>query len=383
MSTTPTGLSTPKKILYVNTENLFHTGILRAMVLFPANQIHRRFGHQVGFTSMYRHSEGGNGDNGHAENVCSGRRSERGISFENLALHLKFALRVLWFSRSYDVLHCRSYMATSIGLMSKLAFRKTVIFDVRGYLVDEATESGKLRKDGVQYGILRRLERLLFRRADHIIAVSEAMQHDIFTRFGRTSVVIRNPAMVGSGRHFIKKDPIVFGYNGSLKGWHLPNLFFAVGKELMALDPALLVKIVTQDHTKASELAAEYLDEDRVRILSCAAEGVAQELLDFSIGWCVIEPTFSKSVCWPVKFNEYLAAGKPVVVNPKIGDLEPLVTQHDLGVLIDVSASPSQIAARIMTYLHNAKDVSVPEDLSDLLAWDTQLLVLESLYRAT
>lgn len=373
----------PKRILYVNTENLFHTGILRAMVLFPANQMHEKFGHQVGFTSMYRHSEGDVGDDGQAGNVCLGRRSERGISLENVVLHLVFALRVLWFSRSYDVLHCRSYMATAIGLMSKLVFRKRVIFDVRGYIVDEAIESGKLGKGGLGHGILRRLERLLFRRADIIIAVSEAMQNDISARFGRTSIVVRNPAMVGSGQHSIKKDPVVFGYNGSLKDWHLPDLFFAVGKELLLFDPALVVKIVTQDVAKASELAAQYLDASRVQILSCAAEDVAQELSDFSIGWCVIEPTFAKSVCWPVKFNEYLAAGKPVIVNPKIGDLEPLVTQNDLGVVIDVSTAPDVIAAAILTYMQDAKDVSVPAELSDLLAWDAQLLVLDSIYRTT
>ena len=274
-------------------------------------------------------------------------------------------------------------MATAIGLMSKLVFRKTVIFDVRGYLVDEAAESGKLEKGGPGYGMLRRLERLLFRKADMIISVSEAMQSDISTRFGRTSTVVRNPAMVRSGRHPIKKDPVVFGYNGSLKGWHLPDLFFAVGKELMASDPTLLIKIVTQDVAKASELAAEYLDANRVQILSCAAEDVAQELFDFSIGWCVIEPTFAKSVCWPVKFNEYLAAGKPVIVNPKIGDLEPLVTQDDLGVVIDVSTAPAKISATILTYMHAAKHVTVPAELLDLLAWDAQLLVLDSIYRAT
>lgn len=369
------------RILYVNTENVFHTGILRAMVLFPAQEMRDRFGHKVGFTSMFRKSEGMPDVKGHEVDTCFGRRSEKGISLENLLLHFIFAIRVLLYSRSYEILHCRSYMATAIGLLSKLVFRKLIIFDVRGYLVDEAVENGKLKTGTLAYFTMRKLEGLLFQHSDKIIAVSEAMQADILSRFSRPSMVVRNPAMVRSQNFDTKINPIVVGYNGSLKEWHLPELFFSVAKLLTEADLNLKIMVITQDTDKAKELSEVYLDSEKILIHSCPAEEVGEKLNQISIGWCVIQPTFSKSVCWPVKFNEYLAAGKPVIVNSKIGDLESLVCDNNLGVLIDPSSSHVEMANTILTYIRKTEQLYISEEISKLLSWDTQLMILDTMYR--
>lgn len=369
------------RILYLNVENLFDTGILRAMVLKPAILIAGSLGAEVGFTSLYRRSETNRASQDFAYPVLEARRSERGFSIENVFLHIAFSLKVIWFARNYDILHCRSYMATTIGLLCKLVLGKKVIFDVRGYLVDEAIESGRIGPYGLKARLLRRLERVLFRYSDEIISVSEAMERDILKKFSRGSAIIRNPSDISAGTFRIEKQPKQLCYNGSLKSWHLPELFFLVAKTLVDLDIVEHVKVISKDVDKARKLSeAAGCDPSCISFVSCDASQVVEQLAKSSLGWCVIEESYAKSVCWPVKFNEYLAAGVPVVVNTKIGDLAELTSAHQLGLVLTSSTEVMTICNEISEYLRRAETLQISPTVRELLGWGAQISKLEEIY---
>lgn len=368
------------KVMYICVENLHSTGILQSMVLEPALKIRDRYDIDVYFTSMERESEINNID--HVENCIIGRRAEDGLSVYNIYLHVLFLVRLLFETKSMNVLHCRSYMATLTGLICKIFWKNKVIFDVRGYLIDESVESGRLRVDGLKYKVLRILENILFKYADEIISVSDAMRRDIKNKFGRESAVVRNPSSVVSGRYFADSNKRVLIYNGSLKKWHMPHLFFEVVEYGLRKSIFDEVKIITSDTRIALEFLKKHSLENCVSISlhTCSSSEVKQHLIVGSLGWCVIDPTYSKRFCWPVKFNEYLGAGMGVVVNKYIGDLAPIVEENNLGVIVDNDFSVESIIEKLRLFWLNETPLNIPESLEKNLSWDHQITSIFELY---
>jgi len=52
-------------------------------------------------------------------------------------------------------------------------------------------------------------------------------------------------------------------------------------------------------------------------------------------GLMFIKPCFSKKASSPTKFAEYLACGVPVVLNSGIGDCDRIITEYNVGILVD------------------------------------------------
>lgn len=359
------------KILFVCTENLFETGILQAMVLRPGQVISKKFNVEVGFTSMYRSSDA----NFFCElreqtisefEVIEGKRSDSAVSISNVSLHLLFALKLVLKSRKYDVLHCRSYMATLFGCIAKLFFDVKVVFDVRGYLIDEAIEVGKIKKGSFKENLLRGIEKFIFRRSDKIISVSEKMRINIKQRFGRDSVLIPNPTFFpDTDSVCVSRKEIL--YIGSLNEWHLPELFFECMADVLSEMPDYKLKILTTQVDKAKNLAEKFMiNVDKFSALTIPSDQVLNHARGACLGWCIIKPTFSKSVCAPVKFNEYIAAGVPTIVNSGIGDLAEIVQQYKLGIVAREANSSHDIAQQIIVYL-TSKELSCLEIDCDFL----------------
>jgi glycosyltransferase involved in cell wall biosynthesis len=343
------------KVLYVCTEDIFETGILQSMVLQPAIELSRKFGLEVAFTSMSRKRlpKVNLRLKGNVEKefkVLEGTRGQHGVTLGNLLYHVIFAFRVIWLARDYDIIHCRSYLGTFIGCAVKSIYGKKIIFDVRGYLIDEALEVGKLKPGSFSEKMLRWIETYNFNRCDLIIAVSEKMKDDILHRFGKESVVISNPAFFHDVSKEKKHKLIV--YNGSLNEWHLPDFFFATVKEILVIDPCFTFKIVTTQAEVARGFVESYnIDPTIVSIVTTTADKVIDEMAQATLGWCIIRNSFSKSVCSPVKFNEYLAASVPVVVNEGIGDLADLVSEHRVGLSVKATDDPKSVALKIVRYI--------------------------------
>lgn len=345
-----------RKILYVCTENLFETGILQSMVLRPSQEISKKYDVDVGFTSMSKSSDGHNFFQLREQTisefyVMEGKRSVSAMSISNVFLHLFFAIKLVKKSSKYDVLHCRSYIATFFGCIVKMFCDVLVVFDVRGYLIDEAIEVGKLKQGSFKEKILRWIERLIFRRSDKIISVSEKMRVDIKRRFGRESILIPNPTFFPDTgpTHLMRKEIV---YIGSLNEWHLPVLFFECMSEVLSKRPEYKLKILTPQVDQAKTFAEKFMiNRYQFTALNVASDQVLSHALGASLGWCVIKPSFSKSVCAPVKFNEYIAAGVPTIVNGGIGDLSELVQRYKLGIVASNINTPTSIAQQIIDYL--------------------------------
>ena len=80
----------------------------------------------------------------------------------------------LWLAARYrlGVVHARSYLPALIGLMVKLFVGARLLFDMRGLWADERTDGGLWPPGGRACRFVKRLEKSLFKGADHIVTLT-------------------------------------------------------------------------------------------------------------------------------------------------------------------------------------------------------------------
>jgi glycosyltransferase involved in cell wall biosynthesis len=59
----------------------------------------------------------------------------------------------------------------------------------------------------------------------------------------------------------------------------------------------------------------------------------------FGVSICKLDAGPSLSAAMPTKIGEFLACGRPVVVNKGLGDMDQLIKEFDAGVILDGSQS--------------------------------------------
>jgi glycosyltransferase involved in cell wall biosynthesis len=92
------------------------------------------------------------------------------------------------------------------------------------------------------------------------------------------------------------------------------------------------------------EAAAKVLDgKDGIIVVPSFKERHLNDYLaSFDICWLPLQNSLANAGRWPLKLNDYLAAGKPIVAT-RVGDMETLVEQNEVGLAAEVT--PESLAA--------------------------------------
>ena len=73
-----------------------------------------------------------------------------------------------------DIIHARSMIPATMGLILKKIHGVKLLFDIRGFAIDEKVDSGRLQKSSLLYGILKKLDNYLYKASDHIVTLTYA-----------------------------------------------------------------------------------------------------------------------------------------------------------------------------------------------------------------
>jgi glycosyltransferase involved in cell wall biosynthesis len=156
-------------------------------------------------------------------------------------------------------------------------------------------------------------------------------------------------------------DKTVLLYLGKLGSWYMAAEmvdFFAVAREAI---PHLHFLILTQsDYALArQEFARRGIGEESFTLTTVAPEDVPLYLALADVGISFIRPCFSKLASSPTKIGEYLAAGLPIVTNSGIGDCDALLSERNVGALVERFTEESYRAAvaQLQTLLAQREDV--------------------------
>ena len=365
VSQTSSNLQRAARVLYVTYDGL--TDPLGRSQVLPYLTGLAELGHEITILSCEK-PERMDKDGGQIRKLCA----DAGLSWHPLHYHkqppvLSSALDAaalertavrLHRERSFDVVHCRSYIPARAGLGLKRRFGVRFLFDMRGFWPDEKVEGNNWNLANPLYAAVyhyfKRLESRLLRGADAIVSLTAAGKAQLLTRAelpGADERITVIPCCVdfdhfpladsasrkAARKHLgIAADAPVLLYLGSLGSWYMLDEmldFFAV---YAARKPEARFLFITPDAPQPIRAAAvaRGVAADRLTILGASRDEVPGLMAAADLGLFFIKPVFSKTASSPTKMGEMLAVGLPIVANAGVGDVEQMVNDIGCGVAI-------------------------------------------------
>lgn len=274
----------------------------------------------------------------------------RAIKAKALSLHKQ---------KKFDLVHCRSYRASLIGLWLKRKQGIPYIFDMRGFWADERIEGGiwNLKHPVYRFVYLyfKRKEKELLQHADHIVSLTTNAKDEIhqWKLMGQplpisvipccVDLMLFDPATIVPAEQKTLRSKLnispeneVITYLGSLGTWYLLEemlQFFAAWYQQNKA--ALLLFITNEPAGSILSRAIKYdIPESAIRIISVKRQQVPLALSLSRYSMFFIKPSFSKKASSPVKQGEIMAMGIPIICNGGVGDTSEIVNQFNAGYVI-------------------------------------------------
>lgn len=274
-----------------------------------------------------------------------------------------------------QLVHVRSYVPAVMALPARWFLRCPVIFDIRGFWVDERVDGG-LWRDGLLYRIAKRVERLLYCNVDAIVSLTEAGKltiQDFSTVTSRRVPIVVIPTCVDTDS-FAPKHPdrtlverlgydgkTVFAYVGSVGTWYAMEEtldFFEVA--LQEIPTATFLLIVRGPVNALRESVERRELRTVTTFVPSVPNGEVPKWLSIAhVGVAFYRRGLSNVARFPTKIGEYLASGLPVVVSGGVGDCDGLIEAGRVGVSVgEFTISEYRRAARLLRELLQDQSLS-------------------------
>jgi glycosyltransferase involved in cell wall biosynthesis len=306
-------------------------------------------------------------------------------------------MKELYKYHNFQIVHCRGYTLTSLGLKAKTTFGSKFIFDMRGWWPDEKLESGLWASAIYKpvYKYFKQEEKSFFKNCDMAIslthigkktAVELGLKEDNkikviptcvnFDVFKPLDLEIRKEKRKQLG---IEDEAIVFLYSGSVGSNYRTDLVLKFFKELQIHNPnSVLVFLSHSDHKIIeAEIEASGVNKEACRILSASYQEVGNNLMVGDVGLIMYNTGFSVIGRSPTKLGEYWASGLLCLSAKGIGDLDALIEQYEnSGVLIDCLTEDNDFKIGVQQILN------MPKDTQKLRSYAYDYFALEKGYNA-
>lgn len=260
----------------------------------------------------------------------------------------------------FDIVHCRSYITSIVGLVMKRKHGVKFIFDMRAFYADERVD-GKLwnLKNPIfkaVYNYFKKKEIEFLSEADYSISLTSKGKNIIHSwkTVKNQPVDIEvipccadldhfHPSKVDSSLQTqlksnfgLRNDDFVITYLGSIGTWYLLDEMLDFFKKLVEKRPnAKFLFITTDNHETILNPAKEKgISLGRILISPAKREEVPTFLSLANAAIFFIQPVFSKSGSSPTKHGEMLGMGLPVIANSGVGDVDTIIEETNSGILV-------------------------------------------------
>lgn len=276
--------------------------------------------------------------------------------FDIFRLYIKS--KQLFQKHKFDIVHCRSYIASLIGLQLKKEKNIDFIFDMRGFWADERVDGSLWNLNNFIYQSIytffKNKELSFLKNADSIITLTEKAKNYIIktllptinpqkifvipcvTDFSTKTILSEQEKSKIKTSLSINEKDIVLTYLGSLGTWYLLDKMLEFFSIFLKYYPNSIFLFVTNDNQDIIFNIATQMNiaHTKIRAISVKQSEVYKYLNITNVGIFFIKPCFSKTASSPTKFAEFLTYNIPVICN-NIGDLKEHVSNIDNSICID------------------------------------------------
>lgn len=257
--------------------------------------------------------------------------------------------------------YARSFIPAVIGLMLKRIWGVSLVFDTRGFWVDERVDGGIWPERGVLFKVGKRIERLILSNADYVVAQTKAAINEMKTfSYLRDKaplfVHINNCAdldLFRADNRARTGRPFTLGYVGSVGVWYRFDDSLRSFLVLKDRIPDARMHIVNRGgHDYIKQRLAEFgIDEKSIILESANHAGVARAMREMDAGVFFIKQAYSKIASAPTKLGEFLGCGVPCLGNTQVGDMASILEGDRVGIALsrfddaDIEAGVDRLVA--------------------------------------
>ncbi|OWY25239.1 glycosyltransferase [Sphingobacteriales bacterium UPWRP_1] len=262
----------------------------------------------------------------------------------------------------FNLVHCRSYPMSLIGLYLKRKFGVAFVFDMRGFWADERVDGNLWNLKNPMYNLVYRFfknkEKQFLETADCTISLTRRAAAEIrswrhlnqnkvhievipccvdMELFDPNKVTPQQKEQLCRELNIAPEQQFVLSYLGSLGTWYMTNEMMQFFKTLKTVIPQAVFLLITPDAPDAVLAVAKNngLQEQDLRITFKPRNQVPAALSLSRYSMFFIKPAYSKMSSSPTKQGEIMAMGIPVLCNAHIGDTDAIVQQYASGICID------------------------------------------------
>lgn len=270
---------------------------------------------------------------------------------------LKRKAHELYRMSKFNMVHCRSYVASEAGLDLKKRYNIKFLFDMRGLWADEKVDSGQWNQNIFLYRLVykhyKKKEKDFLMNADGIISLTEAAKKEILSKKGFVNLSIRVIPCCADLELFdynkvdnadinklkedlgLSNEAKIITYLGSIGGWYLTNEMFIFYKQLLEKYPEFVLLFLTKDNPEFVNKQAmkNEISENKIIVKYVEREKLPLFLALSNISIFFIRPTYSKIASSPTKHAELMGMGIPVICN-SIGDTGNIILHTKTGILV-------------------------------------------------
>lgn len=308
---------------------------------------------------------------------------------------------------SFNIVHCRSYIAAFVGVYLKRKFGCKFVFDMRGFWPDERVDGNiwNLKNPVYKwvYSFFKRKEKQFLNFSDAIISLTHAGKDEILKwKLGDVnSEKISIIPCCADFNHFnfsnvneetkkqwktklgIPENRFILNYLGSIGTWYLLEEMLLFFKILQKKVPEAMFLFITHDKTNILETAKRLnIDTGNIKITSASRDEVPELISISNASIFFIKPVWSKKASSPTKMAELMGMGIPIIANNNVGDVDQILDENPTGITIkEFNNLAFEKAIDELLAIANKKESEVRELACNYFSLEKGISIFNEIYK--
>lgn len=245
------------------------------------------------------------------------------------------------------IVHARADLAAGAAL---LGGRQPWVWDVRSLWRDERIQMGRMARGGAADVVLRQIETLAARHSSAIICLAEAAIPVLASRYGKAvkSKIYVLPTAVDTARFKPSRStvgsPLRVALSGSYNSLYDGELMARFISELRELTDTEVVWFGANERSPWWSTLQPYLNDGASNI---PHDQMPRFIAATDVGLAIWDSRNGElnKAAMPTKIAEFLACGRPVVVNGDLGDMGAIIERYHCGIVVDGRSQESAFRA--------------------------------------
>jgi glycosyltransferase involved in cell wall biosynthesis len=272
-----------------------------------------------------------------------------------------------------DIIHARSFIPTIVAVILHSFIRVKIVFDIRGFFLEEKIDTGRLIKATILHKLLKKVERVLYKRSDSIVSLTMRgkeiirREYDIPLELITVIPTCVNTNLFRYSPQSEKKklrqklelpDKKIVIHHGAVEGWYDFESEVRLFKAMYDRDKDIYLLILnkTQHDYILKVLQKNGINDNVYKIKGVEFYETNQYLNASDVSMFFIRPTYSKQASQPTKFAENTACHLFTVTTKDVGDMDYYAETYKTALLIDwhkLSGTLETLATNILSIINN------------------------------